>query len=120
MIRDFFLVALGGAAGSVLRYGTALFTGTKNFPVATLMVNIIGSFLIGLVFALSLKSQSFNNNWKPLLAAGLCGGFTTFSAFSLENLQLLQQGKILLCIFYIALSVTSGLLAAWLGYQLGK
>ena len=118
MVKDFLLVGLGGGIGSMLRYGGNLLMGNKNFPYHTLLINIIGSLLIGIVFGLSLKHESFSNNWKIFLAAGLCGGFTTFSAFSIENVLLLQNGKYFLAILYISLSVVSGIAAAAIGFKI--
>ena len=118
MLKNFLLVGLGGAAGSMLRYAFYLFITTKQFPFATFAVNIIGSFVIGLVLALSLKDQSFNNNWKLFLATGICGGFTTFSAFSLENIMLLQNEKYFTALIYIVASIVLGIVAAWLGFKL--
>lgn len=118
MLRNILLVGLGGAIGSMLRYGASLLLVTKYFPYATLAVNIIGSFIIGLVFALSIKEESFFYNWRLFLATGICGGFTTFSAFSLENLGLLQNGKYIMAISYIAISIVGGLVATWLGYRM--
>ncbi len=118
MLKNFLLVGLGGAAGSMLRYVFYLFITTKQFPYATFAVNIIGSFIIGLVLALSLKDQSFNNNWKLFLATGICGGFTTFSAFSLENITLLQNEKYFTALIYIVASIVLGMVAAWLGFKL--
>ena len=118
MIRNFLLVALGGALGSVLRHTASLIIPAKHFPWPTLAVNIAGSFLIGLILALSTKEESFLYNWKLFLATGICGGFTTFSAFSLENMELLQNGKYLLAATYIALSVVLGIAAAFAGFKL--
>ncbi|MGG9971645.1 fluoride efflux transporter CrcB [Ferruginibacter sp. SUN002] len=118
MIKNFLLVGVGGALGSMLRYLFSLVITNKQLPWATLLVNIIGSFVIGAVVAMSLKNEVFNNNWRVFLATGICGGFTTFSAFSVENLQLLQNGKYLLSIGYIAASIILGIFAAWLGYKL--
>ena len=118
MLRNFLLVALGGGIGSMLRYGTSLMINAKYFPWSTLAENIIGSFLIGLILALSIKEGSFLYNWKLFLATGVCGGFTTFSAFSLENMELLQNGKYLLAATYIALSVVLGIAAAFAGFKL--
>jgi CrcB protein len=118
MIKNFILVGLGGGIGSMLRYAMALMVNTKLFPYATLAVNIIGSFIIGVVFALSLKEVALSNNWKLFLATGICGGFTTFSAFSLENMGLLQSGKYGMAIIYIGLSVVMGIAATFFGYQL--
>lgn len=118
MLRNFLLVALGGGIGSILRYGASLMINAKYFPWSTLAVNIIGSFFIGLILALSIKEESFLYNWKLFLATGVCGGFTTFSAFSLENMELLQSGKYLLAITYIVVSVVLGIAAAFLGFKL--
>ena len=118
MLRSFLLVGLGGALGSMLRYGTALLIGPKNFPLTTLLINIIGSFIIGVVIAYSMRNEAFTVNWKLFLATGICGGFTTFSAFSLENLQLLQSGKFGIFGLYILASVLFGLGAVWTGYKI--
>ncbi len=120
MLKNLFLVGLGGAAGSMLRFLFSVWFKNNNFPLATFLVNIIGCFVIGMAFAISLRNPSFENNWKLFLATGICGGFTTFSAFSLESLQLLQQQKIGLFIAYIVSSICLGLLATWLGYSLVK
>ena len=117
MFKNFLLVGLGGAIGSMVRYAAYLFVGTKTFPFATLTVNIIGSFIIGLVLAFSLKDESFLNNWKLFLATGICGGFTTFSAFSAENVVLLQNEKYALALVYILLSIITGIAAAWFGFS---
>ena len=116
MFKNFLLVGLGGAIGSVLRYAFYLVITVKQFPVATFAVNIIGSFIIGVVLALSLKDNLFLNNWKLFLATGICGGFTTFSAFSLENLTLLQNEKYFIALVYILSSIVLGIAAAWLGF----
>ena len=119
MIRNFLLIGLGGALGSMLRYGTGILIGQRNFPVATLLINIIGSFIIGIVMAYSLRNEAFSANWKLFLATGICGGFTTFSAFTLENLQLLQNGKFGICGLYITCSLLFGIVAVWMGFKLG-
>ena len=118
MFKNFLIVGLGGALGSMLRYATSLLISIKSFPFATLSINIVGSFIIGLVLAFSIKDESFANNWKLFLATGICGGFTTFSAFTLENMQLLQSGKTGMAFLYIALSIVLGIAATFAGYQL--
>ena len=118
MLRNFLLVGLGGGLGSMLRYGTSLLMNTKLFPYATLTVNIAGSFIIGVVFAMSIRQELLTGNWKLFLATGICGGFTTFSAFSLENMGLLQSGKYVLAFSYIMASIILGIAATFLGYQL--
>lgn len=118
MLKNILLVGLGGSIGSMLRYAVSLLINSKYFPYSTLAVNILGSFLIGVFFAMSTEDEVFFNNWKLFLATGLCGGFTTFSAFSMENLALLQTGKFGLAITYTAISIVFGIAAAFWGYQL--
>jgi fluoride exporter len=118
MFKNFILVGLGGALGSMLRYAVCLFFTNKYFPAATFAVNILGSFIIGWVLALSLKDENFLTNWKLFLATGICGGFTTFSAFSAENVALLQNGKYFVALLYVILSIILGIAAAWLGYNI--
>ncbi|WP_462220791.1 fluoride efflux transporter CrcB [Ferruginibacter sp.] len=117
MFKNFLLVGLGGALGSMLRYAFYLAITVKQFPLATFAVNIIGSFIIGAVLALSLKDDLFLNNWKLFIATGICGGFTTFSAFSLENITLLQNEKYFIALVYIVSSIVLGIAAAWLGFM---
>ena len=120
MLKNILLVGLGGAAGSMLRYAFSVWFKHASFPLATFLVNIIGSFIIGVVFAYSLRSESFATNWRLFLAAGICGGFTTFSAFSLESLQLLQQQRVGIFFLYVIGTVLLGLAATWFGYSLLK
>lgn len=114
---NFFLVGLGGALGSMLRYGITLICAALNLSgnAATLGVNILGSFLIGL-FTGCCKDGSL----LLLLTVGLCGGFTTFSTFSMQNVRLLQDGKIGLAVVYIISTVLACIVMAWLGYKLGQ
>lgn len=118
MLKNFFLIGLGGALGSMTRYLFYLAIANKPMPWATLIINILGSFIIGMVVAACLKNEIFANNWRLFLATGVCGGFTTFSAFSVENLQLLQAEKYFLFAAYIIASLVLGIFAAWLGYKL--
>jgi CrcB protein len=118
MLKNLLLVGLGGSIGSMARYAVSLLIRSKSFPYATLSVNIIGSFIIGVVFAMSIKETGLSNNWRLFLATGICGGFTTFSAFSLENMELLQNGKIGMALSYIIFSILLGVIATFLGYQL--
>ena len=118
MFKNLLLVGLGGGIGSILRYMAWHFFRSSNFPLSTLLVNIAGSLIIGIVIGLSLKDAGFSNNWKLFIATGICGGFTTFSAFSMENLQMMQQGKYLLSLLYISASVILGITAAWFGFKL--
>jgi CrcB protein len=115
-------IAVGGAAGTVLRYllgapVTALTGG--RFPLGTLVINVLGSFAIGLFSRTFLNSQT-----TPVLRAslmvGLCGGFTTFSTFSLETIGLIEGGLYTRAATYVFLSVTLSLLATIAGFAAGK
>lgn len=114
---QYLLVAIGGAAGAACRLGVTQLSPVRSFPYATLIVNICGSLLIGLLFGLQQQGRLTEKHWL-LLATGLCGGFTTFSAFSLENMTLLQQQKTGLFLLYTAGSVLTCLAAVYLGFRL--
>jgi fluoride exporter len=116
MIKEFLLVGAGGALGSMARYAGNVLYNSKTFPATTFLINIIGSFAIGMVMGYCLKNEP-SQNWKLFLATGICGGFTTFSAFSYENLMLLQNGKVFTSLLYITSSVVCGIAAAWLGLK---
>ena len=114
------LVAVGGALGSVFRYLTSLFIAHffyGKFPLATFLINFLGCFLIGVFFNFSGK---FDEKIKNLLMIGFCGGFTTFSTFANENLQLIQSGNYTIALVYMLLSVVLGVLGVWLGMILIK
>jgi CrcB protein len=117
-----FLVGAGSFIGGVLRYLTAQFVQSKflsAFPFGTLAVNIAGCFAIGLVFGLS-ERMNMGAEWRLFLATGICGGFTTFSAFSNETFSLLRDGEYIYALIYITLSVVVGLLATFIGFSLTK
>lgn len=118
MLRQFVIVGIGGGLGSMARFGISYITRYVTFPYPTLFVNISGSFLIGVVLGLSLKESVWAADWKLFLATGICGGFTTFSAFSYENFQLIQNGKMMTALLYIGLSVLAGIAATWIGYKI--
>lgn len=115
-------VALGGAAGSVARYLVSFWfvqpAPEAQIPYAILTVNVVGSFLIGLVFYLDAASM-LSDTVRVGLAVGVMGGFTTFSSFSFDTLRLLQQGHHRAAMLNIALNVLLCLLAVWLGWLLG-
>lgn len=120
MLKSFLLVGLGGMAGSMLRYLFSVSIKPGGFPYATFAVNLIGCLLIGIVMGFALKAGWNNQNWRLFLATGFCGGFTTFSAFSLECIQLVQQHRYPAVIAYIGLSIILGLAATFAGIQLAK
>jgi len=112
------LVGVGGFLGSVARYWLAgvvqRWNGT-DFPAGTLAVNILGSFVLGLVVALSLERDLVSPNARLFLGAGFCGGFTTMSTFSYETLALLRDGSVVAGMSNIGATLLSCLAAVWLG-----
>lgn len=121
MIKNVLLVGLGGSIGSIARYLCQKWFAinyTSSFPWATFAVNITGCFAIGIFWGLSFKSFNSDESWKLFLMTGLCGGFTTFSAFTLEGIGLLREQKLALFFSYIAASVLLGLLATYTGMKI--
>lgn len=119
---NFLLVAIGGAVGSVLRYGASLAAGRllgTGFPSGTLFVNVTGSFLIGLGVAVLLRRFGGSEELRLLLLTGFLGGYTTFSAFSLDAISLYERGSPTLAGVYVLCSVLFGLGAAVGGIALG-
>ncbi len=123
MVKSFIAIFLGGGLGSMMRYGVQLLMHERitpyNFPWSTLTVNVVGSFMIGLFYALSAK-YNLSTDVRLLLTTGLCGGFTTFSTFSNDSLALLKQGEVTMFIVYICLSVILGVLATLAAALLAK
>ncbi len=123
MWRTLILIAIGGGIGSILRYLTSV-TATKYFPGlfpwGTLIVNVLGCFVIGILIGLFDRQQMPNQDFKYLLITGFCGGFTTFSTFAAENINLFQSGNYLAAFSYTALSVIICLAATWCGMLLLK
>ena len=114
-------VAAGGAIGALLRYGVSGLVGvTQVFPWATLTINIAGSFAIGLVWGAFGSAEWFQQWGGALLVVGLLGGFTTFSAFSLETLNLLQNNRPLLALVYAGASVLVCVSAVYVGERSGQ
>ena len=117
------LVATGGMLGSIARYLTAKSIHEKlgpGFPYGTLAVNIAGSFILGLMYAWLSRKTVDSENIRLLIGTGFCGGFTTFSAFALENVSLLDQKLMASSLLYIALTLVAGFLAVAAGLALGK
>ncbi|WP_020160403.1 MULTISPECIES: fluoride efflux transporter CrcB [Methylobacter] len=117
-------VALGGSLGSVLRFlvstGVYQWLG-RGFPYGTLAVNVIGSFLIGLLAeALILQRITFAMEYRAAILVGILGGFTTFSSFSLETIYLMEQGSFTKAGLNVLISISAGLLAVWLGLLSGR
>ena len=110
-------VALGGAVGSVSRYllGLLPVKAAAGFPLTTLVINVTGAFLIGFLTALAGKHTGFDPRLMLLLKVGLCGGFTTFSTFCNETVQLMQGGRTALAALYVVLSLALGAGAVFAG-----
>lgn len=118
-MKQLLLVGFGGFIGSVLRYLVSklnLYWQFLSLPLGTLSVNILGSFIIGLLVGISAKSEIISPDLRLLLMVGFCGGFTTFSSFTNENMMLVQNGQILTALLYIGLSLLLGFVAVYLGY----
>jgi CrcB protein len=123
MIKNILLIGIGGGAGSILRYlcqKWAYQLYPHSFPWGTFVVNIIGCFLIGLFWGLAFKTFAANESWKLFLMTGICGGFTTFSAFTLESVGLLKEQKTGLFFSYIIASVVLGILATYGGMKISR
>ena len=119
-MKSFLLVFLGGGLGSGLRY---LVTVTMNqyskvLPFGTFTVNMLGCLLIGLILGYAQKENTLTSNQTLLLATGFCGGFTTFSAFANENLELIKNGEIFNFSIYAITSILVGILAVLIGFYL--
>ena len=120
----FILVGIGGGLGAMTRFGLTQATAdiSKQIPLCIFLCNVIGSFLIGLIAAFLIKTNLFNEeisvNVRALLVTGFLGGFTTFSSFSLDVLNLLQRGEIMIALSYILVSVLISLLAVIIGFYM--
>ena len=120
IIKNIAVVGAGSFIGGAARYLVSLaMKGIgKGFPWATLAVNLLGCFLIGLLWGYFSRSASESSKWALFLTVGLCGGFTTFSTFSKEALMMLQAGNFWGFAGYIVLSVTAGVVLVALGYHI--
>jgi len=116
-------IAFGGALGAVSRYWLTVsierFNGT-GFPLGTFMVNLLGSFLIGLLYILFAEKLSVADQWRPVIITGFLGAMTTFSTFSLYALLLFQQGHYNTALFYVLSSVMICIFAAYVGMQIAR
>lgn len=122
MINNILWVGLGGSIGCILRYVLSVLisrTSFGSFPLATFAVNIIGCLIAGIIFGI-LNNQPASHPLRLLFITGFCGGFTTFSAFGIENVSLMQSGHYSTFLCYMFGSILFGLLATGLGMFLGN
>ena len=110
-------VGIGGFIGSICRYliGLLPVKPENGFPVKTLMINIIGAFIISMITALAAKNKSLNPQVVLMMKVGICGGFTTFSTFAYEAVDLMQSGSSTVALSYIIISIVCGIIAVFGG-----
>lgn len=122
MLKQLLMIFLGGGLGSALRFliSKGLNSETAFIPFGTFSINILGSFLLGLILGYASRSEMFNSNIVLFLSIGFCGGFTTFSSFALENHALLRNGDYLNFFIYTFGSIILGILAVFLGLFISK
>jgi CrcB protein len=122
-VQQLLAIAVGGALGAVLRYGVSNSVHRllgRDFPYGTLVVNALGSLLMGLLFVILVERMAVSTEWRAALLVGLLGAFTTFSTFSFETLALFNAGAPIKALVNILVSVMLCLLATWLGMMLGR
>lgn len=115
-------VFLGGGLGSLSRYGMGKLLGSTvtGFPTGTLAANFLACIVLGFVGGWFLQRGQLDNTVKLAITTGFCGGFSTFSTFSLETLKLFEEGKAWMAILYILMSLVACIAGIWLGQSLGK
>jgi CrcB protein len=118
-MKQLLIVGLGGSIGSIARFMVSKLNLHWHFlsmPMGTLTVNVLGSFIIGFLAGVSAKSEILSAGMRLFLMVGVCGGFTTFSSFTNENLTLMQNGQFASVLLYTGFSIFFGFLAVYLGY----
>ena len=118
MLRTIFIVGTGGFIGSVMRYMVQFYIEkgmSSSFPLGTLLANILGSFIIGVVFALAEKGDLMSSEWRIFLTVGICGGFTTFSAFAYNNMIMIKENSFFQLFLNIGSNLFFGILAVYIG-----
>ncbi len=122
-LLNYLAIAIGGAIGACLRFALSewmLHLFGRAFPFGTLLVNILGSFVIGLLYGLLISEQIAPNPWRIFVGIGVLGAFTTFSTFSMDTVLMLQQGDWFKAVANVVLNVVLCLTLAWLGLKLGS
>lgn len=122
-MRELLVIMVGGATGALSRFWLANWVYAwlgRDFPWGTLVVNVLGSFTMGLLYVILLERGPLSVEWRALLLVGFLGAFTTFSSFSIETLVLIEQGYLARAFANIWLSVLACLVTCWLGLLLGR
>ena len=123
MFRSVLIVGFGGFIGTAMRFVISRYFQlhiNSVFPWSTLLINILGSFLIGIIFGLSEKGDILSAEWRIFLTVGICGGFTTYSSFSNDSFILLQDKEFLRFALYAGISFFFGILTVLIGRNLVK
>ena len=116
-------IAVGGASGALLRFwvsGWIYAQWGRSFPYGTLVVNVAGSLLMGLLYVWLIERSALSVEWRAALLVGLLGAFTTFSTFSIETLLLIENGELSKAMLNVLLSVVLCIAAAWIGMIIGR
>jgi fluoride exporter len=119
----YLMIGIGGFAGAITRFWLGSLIGGKmgtRFPYGTFVINISGSFLIGLILTFLAGRVYWNPNWRYLIPIGFLGAYTTFSAFEYETLRTVQNGRYLTSFLNVTLSVVVGFAAVWVGVAAGR
>jgi len=122
-VSQILFIASGGAIGAVMRFGVSNGVHAllgRDFPYGTLTVNVLGSLFIGFFYITLLERLSLGPEWRAFIIIGVLGAFTTFSTFSLETFNLIENGELAKALLNVVLSVSVCLLAAWIGILIAR
>jgi CrcB protein len=122
-LLKYVMIALGGAIGAIARFALGAYVGQRmgaRFPYGTFIINISGSFLIGLIMTVLTERAQLSANWRYLIPIGFIGAYTTFSTFEYETLRAVQDGQFTAGVLNVVLSVVVGFVMVWLGVLTGR